>query len=75
MIVVICGGDGSIMSAVTEMSNFHIDYSKVPIAIIPLGSGNSLSRVLGWGEKNPDLLSNNYAKLKKRVTYWLSAEP
>ena len=73
-ILVICGGDGTVMWVVTEMSSFNIDHTKVPIAIIPLGTGNDFARVLGWGEKSPDLLSDNFAKLKKRVTYWLSAQ-
>jgi diacylglycerol kinase (ATP) len=73
-ILVICGGDGTVMWVTTEMSNYNIDHSKVPITIIPLGTGNDFARVLGWGEKSPDIISNNYAKLKKRITYWLSAE-
>lgn len=48
-ILVICGGDGTVMWVVTEMSNFNIDHAQVPIAIIPLGTGNDFARVLGWG--------------------------
>ena len=73
-ILVICGGDGTVMWVVTEMSNFNIDHLKVPITVIPLGTGNDLARVLGWGEKSADIVSDNYAKLKKRISYWLSAQ-
>jgi diacylglycerol kinase family enzyme len=44
------------------------------MAIIPLGTGNDFSQTIGWGKESPDLLDKNYEKLKKRVTYWLSAE-
>ena len=73
-ILIICGGDGTVMWVVTEMSSFGIEHAKVPIGIIPLGTGNDFSQTLGWGKESPDLLSNNFEKLKKRVTYWLSAQ-
>jgi diacylglycerol kinase (ATP) len=62
------------MWVVTEMTSFGIDHSRVLIGIIPLGTGNDFSQTLGWGKESPDILSDNYAKLKKRVTYWLSAQ-
>ncbi len=72
-IVIICGGDGTVMWVVSEFSRANIDASKTPIGIIPLGTGNDFSQTLGWGKESPDILSNNYQKLKKRVSYWLSA--
>jgi len=62
------------MWIVTEMSNFNIDHLKVPIAIIPLGTGNDLAQVFGWGEKASDLVSHNYGKLKKFISSCLSAQ-
>jgi diacylglycerol kinase (ATP) len=46
----VCGGDGTIMWAVTEMTKANIDHSKVPMAVIPLGTGNDFSQTLGWGK-------------------------
>jgi diacylglycerol kinase (ATP) len=73
-ILVICGGDGTVMWVVTEMAQSGVDHARVPIAIIPLGTGNDFSQTLGWGKESPDLLSADFEKLKKRVTYWLSAQ-
>lgn len=63
------------MWVVSELSQYHIDHSKVPITMLPLGTGNDFSQVLGWGKEAPsDLLDEDYLKFKKRITYWLSGE-
>ena len=49
-ILVICGGDGTVMWVVTELSQFEIDHLKIPMAIIPLGTGNDFSQTIGWGK-------------------------
>ena len=62
------------MWVVSELNKYDIDHTLVPIAMIPLGTGNDFSQTLGWGKEAPsDILENNYQKLKKRITYWLSA--
>ena len=47
--VIVCGGDGSVMWVVEEMIHYKIDSEKCPIGILPFGTGNDFSRVLGWG--------------------------
>ena len=47
--VIVCGGDGTVMWVVTEMVKYDIKILSVPLAIIPLGTGNDFSRELGWG--------------------------
>lgn len=47
--VIVGGGDGTVMWVVEEMIKYNIDVEKCPIGIVPFGTGNDFSRVLGWG--------------------------
>ena len=50
--MIVCGGDGSIGWALSVMDMMNIPLERRPaIGIIPLGTGNDLSRALGWGGK------------------------
>lgn len=71
---VVCGGDGTVMWVVGSFVEFKIDPMRVPIAIIPLGTGNDFSRNLGWGGEKTMLLEYNYRSLKKLIRKWLHAE-
>ncbi|KAJ1356208.1 Diacylglycerol kinase accessory domain [Parelaphostrongylus tenuis] len=44
--IVVGGGDGTISVVFETLELFR---KKPPVAILPLGTGNDLSRVLGWG--------------------------
>jgi diacylglycerol kinase (ATP) len=46
--VIVCGGDGSLNWVLSEIDTVNFEYPP-SIAIIPLGTGNDLSNILGWG--------------------------
>jgi hypothetical protein len=47
--VCVCGGDGTIGWILSTFGDMFSSLNNPPISICPLGTGNDLSRVLGWG--------------------------
>lgn len=48
--VLVAGGDGSVAWVLNTVKEMNLD-DKVTVAICPIGTGNDLSRVLGWGSE------------------------
>lgn len=49
---------------VREMVDFGIRIHNVPIGVIPIGTGNDFSRVMGWGGKQAQLVGEKFNTLK-----------
>ena len=52
--VVVCGGDGTINWVVSVLSDYYgaeNETFRPPLAVVPVGTGNDMSHMLGWGTK------------------------
>lgn len=47
--ICVCGGDGTVGWILSTFGEMFPSLDNPPISICPLGTGNDLSRVLGWG--------------------------
>lgn len=51
--ILVCGGDGSVGWVMNEVDQQNLS-SQCQLGVLPLGTGNDLSRVLGWGTSFDD---------------------
>ena len=61
------------MWVVSELHKNKIDAMKVPLGVIPSGTGNDFSQYLGWGKEKTTLVENGFKSLKKLIKKWLVA--
>ncbi|EPY73599.1 diacylglycerol kinase kappa [Camelus ferus] len=69
--IVVCGGDGSVSWVLSLIDAFGL-HEKCQLAVIPLGTGNDLARVLGWGafwnkNKSPLNILNRVEQASVRI--------
>ncbi|XP_055606704.1 diacylglycerol kinase epsilon [Uranotaenia lowii] len=54
--ILVAGGDGTVGWVLNTILQMKVE-PQPEVAILPLGTGNDLSRVLGWGAEGPDVFN------------------
>uniref|UniRef100_A0A8C6DS74 Diacylglycerol kinase n=1 Tax=Moschus moschiferus TaxID=68415 RepID=A0A8C6DS74_MOSMO len=70
--ILVCGGDGSVGWVLSEIDSLSL-HKQCQLGVLPLGTGNDLARVLGWGSACDDdaQLPQILAKLERASTKML----
>ena len=61
--ILVCGGDGTVAWVLSVIDELKL-HDKCSVAILPLGTGNDLSRILGWG---PGYDGSNIKKILQAI--------
>ncbi|CAE8596621.1 unnamed protein product, partial [Polarella glacialis] len=73
--VMVAGGDGTVMWAISEMVAAGVDLIKVVVGHIPFGTGNDFSRSTGWGAMPPaELIGVNWQFLRRDIRRWIFSD-
>ncbi|OQR69194.1 diacylglycerol kinase eta-like [Tropilaelaps mercedesae] len=73
--ILVCGGDGSVSWVLSEIDRLKL-HKQCQIGVLPLGTGNDLARVLGWGSvcdddsQLPQLLEKYERATTKLLDRW-----
>ena len=67
---VICGGDGTIPWVLGRCLEEGINFQKITIGVVPIGTGNDFSRSLGWGSASTKFDLQDLSKLNQLVNRW-----
>lgn len=65
--LVIAGGDGSLIGAVTSAMEAGVDISRMPCCVLPFGTGNDLSRCTNWGGRPKGEMYRNLTNLMREI--------
>lgn len=66
--IIIAGGDGTFSWVANAVEKLNLNHCR--LIVIPLGSGNDMSRALGWGKKYPGL-----SKVEQHLEWLTTARP
>ncbi|XP_033117862.1 diacylglycerol kinase delta-like isoform X3 [Anneissia japonica] len=78
--ILVCGGDGSVGWVLTQIDKMDL-HKQCQIGVLPLGTGNDLARVLGWGTNCDDdtllpamleKLEHSGTKMLDRWSIWVN---
>ena len=74
--VIIAGGDGTVMWAISEAEAHGIDMSRISFGVIPYGTGNDFARSLGWGGSSPGkgIMRKEMSGFKALIREYLRAD-
>ncbi|XP_071949348.1 diacylglycerol kinase delta-like isoform X2 [Antedon mediterranea] len=78
--ILVCGGDGSVGWVLTQIDKMDL-HKQCQVGVLPLGTGNDLARVLGWGTNCDDdtllpamleKLEHSGTKMLDRWSIWVN---
>ncbi|XP_015906416.1 diacylglycerol kinase delta isoform X2 [Parasteatoda tepidariorum] len=73
--ILVCGGDGSVSWVLAEIDKLNL-HRQCQVGVLPLGTGNDLARILGWGSscnddaQLPQMLENYEKATVKALDRW-----